>query len=101
MDEVKQQARQALAELYSYHDTDLRFTRRLDAVRDYIDTLEAAVTPATVPEPTAVDAPADAESVQTDQPASAGGEIAVTDQPIVGDDGPEIVQAATRKGKKQ
>ncbi len=85
MDAVRLNARQALSDLYSYHDQDLRFTRRLDSVVEYIDALEAAATPAAAPEPTA-DVMPSSEGAQADATANAP---SVDDAPL------------TRKGRKQ
>lgn len=38
--ELKDRAHEALRDLYSYHDSDTRFTSRLDAVRAYVAALE-------------------------------------------------------------
>ena len=39
---TKDQAAIALAELYRWHDTDIRFTKKLDAIAAYIADLESA-----------------------------------------------------------
>lgn len=88
MDAVEQAAHQALQELYGYHDTDVRFTRRLDAVKAYIEALEAAVTAALVPEPIG--------DASTEEPAAPA-------EPVAGDPDPELLPDAPLppKGRKK